>query len=388
MKESLAGILQRPGRSALTVLGTVLGIGTFVAVLGLTATAGGQISQRFNVLLATSVSIEDVGTGDSSDRAISFPEDAEARVRGLNGVREAGVWWRAPGKPTVMATPGGDGEDGVGVIAASPGALRAMRPTLDQGVLFNEFHEAHHLPVAVMSTAVAGRLGVHRINNQPAIFIRGLPFTVVGLFDDVKRQTESLLSVIVPRSTALQILGVPRGDRAKMLIETELGAAQLVGRQAPLALRADAPELFKSITPYDPRSLKEGVGGDIGMLFVLLGLICLVIGAVGITNTTLVAVLERRSEIGLRRALGARPRHVAAQFLTESAALGTVGGLIGTSVGVLGVVCVSLARRWTAILDPIAVLPAPLIGSLIGLLAGLYPALRAARVEPVIALRQ
>ena len=112
------------------------------------------------------------------------------------------------------------------------------------------------------------------------------------------------------------------------------------------------------------------------------------IGAVGIANTTLVAVLERTGEIGLRRALGPRPRHITAQFLTESAALGALGGLVGTSLGVPTVVGTALARHWTAVLEPYAVLPAPLIGMFTGFAAGLYPALRAARTEPLEALRR
>jgi putative ABC transport system permease protein len=123
-------------------------------------------------------------------------------------------------------------------------------------------------------------------------------------------------------------------------------------------------------------------------LFLLLAAISLVIGAVGIANTTLVAILERTGEIGLRRSLGARPRHIAAQFLTESATLGTLGGLLGTSIGVSTVVLVAVIENWTAVLNPLYVMPAPLMGSVVGLLAGLYPALRAARIEPLEALRR
>jgi putative ABC transport system permease protein len=123
-------------------------------------------------------------------------------------------------------------------------------------------------------------------------------------------------------------------------------------------------------------------------LFLLLAAICLLIGAVGIANTTLVAVMERTGEIGLRRSLGARPRHIAAQFLAESTALGTLGGLIGTSLGVTAVVTIAVLQHWTAVLQPFTVLPAPLIGTAVGLLAGLYPAMRAALLEPLEALRR
>lgn len=142
-----------------------------------------------------------------------------------------------------------------------------------------------------------------------------------------------LLSVIIPSSTALAAYGPPVGQRASMLVETRLGAAQLVARQAPLALRPQEPQRFKAVAPPDPTTLRGGVAGDLNVLFLLLAAISLVIGAVGIANTTLVAVLERTAEIGLRRSLGARPVHIAGQFLTESAALGTLGGLVGTSLG-------------------------------------------------------
>ncbi|MFD0591393.1 ABC transporter permease [Catellatospora coxensis] len=128
-----------------------------------------------------------------------------------------------------------------------------------------------------------------------------------------------------------------------MLVETELGAAQVVAAQAALALRPDAPQRFTVVTPPDPRQLRDQVSADVGMLFLLLAGVCLLIGAVGIANTTMVAVLERVPEIGLRRALGARPWHIAAQFLAESAAIGSLAGWVGAAVGAMTVVAVALA---------------------------------------------
>jgi ABC-type antimicrobial peptide transport system permease subunit len=122
-------------------------------------------------------------------------------------------------------------------------------------------------------------------------------------------------------------------------------------------------------------------------LFLVLGGVSLLVGAIGIANVTLVSVLERVGEIGLRRALGAARRHVAAQFLMESTAMGLVGGIIGASMGVLLVVAISAARTWTPVLDPWVPLAAPLVGALTGLVAGLYPAIRASALEPVEALR-
>jgi ABC-type antimicrobial peptide transport system permease subunit len=129
------------------------------------------------------------------------------------------------------------------------------------------------------------------------------------------------------------------------------------------------------------------VKNDLNSLFLLLGGVSLFVGAVGIANVTLVSVLERVGEIGLRRSLGAARRHIAAQFLLESTTLGLAGGVLGASVGTLVVVIVAATRRWTPVLEPWVPLGAPMLGAVVGLLSGVYPSARAAALEPVEALR-
>jgi putative ABC transport system permease protein len=277
------------------------------------------------------------------------------------------------------------------VVAASPGYLDAIHATVGAGRPYDAFHQKERQRVALLGKAAAHRLGIVRLDHQPAVFVGDTALTVIGIVEDVRRRPETLLSVLVPSSTAAALWGEPggrEGQPPKVFIETRLGAAQLIGGQAAVAIRPDQPERFKVTAPPDPKQLREQVDTDLGGLFLALAGICLVIGAVGIANTTLVAVLERTAEIGLRRSLGARGRHVAAQFLSESAALGLLGGLIGTCAGVATVVAVAIARQWTPVLEPLTVLPAPLIGAVTGLFAGLYPAWRASRIEPAEALRR
>jgi putative ABC transport system permease protein len=164
-------------------------------------------------------------------------------------------------------------------------------------------------------------------------------------------------------------------------------AAQAVAKQIAAAGLPSDPGRLVATSPPSPQNLQSQVSGYLADLSLMLALISLLIGAAGIANTTRVAALERTGEIGLRRALGARSGHIAAQFLAESTTLGTLGGLIGTCIGAAIVVISAAAKNWTAVLNPADTLPAPLIGSTVGLLAGAYPALRAARTSPLAAVR-
>jgi putative ABC transport system permease protein len=384
-------MLQRPGRSALTALGTVLGVGTFVAILGLTATASSQIDSRFNALANTQVTIQDISHAQNEFATLAFPADADEVVEQLHGVEHAGVYWqvRLHQGDTVRSSPlqvaSGTNPS---VIAATPGVLIAAGVHLVQGRILNSWHDDSRQQVAVIGYGVASRLGITTLDLQPVVFIGEDPFTVVGIIDNVDRMAELLSSIVVPRSTALALWGPPADPGANMLISTRVGAAQQIAHEAPTALRPDHPEYFKTVAPPDPKTLRSNVASDLNQLFLLLAAISLVIGAVGIANTTLVAVMERTTEIGLRRSLGARGRHITSQFLSESATLGALGGLVGTSIGIITVVFVALGRHWTPVIAAGTLVAGPLIGLGIGVLAGIYPAWRAARIQPAEALRR
>jgi putative ABC transport system permease protein len=288
----------------------------------------------------------------------------------------------------VTSVPGGGGL-GLPVTAVSPDLLTASGARLASGVLLNQFYESHAQNVAVIGRTAAAQLHIANLQNTPAIFIGGQPFTVVGIIAADSRLAQLNFGVAIPASVALRLWGPPSsGAVAQMLIHTRLGAARIVAAQAPVAIRPDDPRLLSAAAPPDLAHLQHTVTTNLNSLFLALAGISLVVGAVGIANTTLVAVLERAREIGLRRALGARPRHIGVQFLAESTALGLFGGLIGASLGVAAVLAVTIEHHWTALLDPRIVLAAPIAGGVIGLLAGIYPALRASAMEPAEALRQ
>ncbi len=403
--EAVAGIVQRPGRAVLTMLGTVLGVGAFVAVLGLTATGAGQISHQFTVLEDTTVTVEDNGPANNvappgTNPAIGFPADADQVAGHINGVTAAGVWWPVtlPGGDNLPVTGslalGAAASQTVSLLAASPGAVKAMGLSMVAGSPLSTYENDTRQHVAVIDTTTATALGISpaRLPSHPAVFVNGIAYTVVGVYSSAQRVVTGESAMLIPENTALADYGNPQPgigteDEAQMIVATRTGAAQPVAKQIAAAELPTDPSRLVVTSPPNPQNLQSEVSGDLAGLFLILALISLLIGAVGIANTTLVAVLERTEEIGLRRAVGARPRHIAAQFLAESTALGTLGGLIGTCIGVAIVVIFAAAKDWTAVLNPVYTLPAPLIGSIVGLLAGAYPALRAARTSPLAALR-
>jgi ABC-type antimicrobial peptide transport system permease subunit len=271
------------------------------------------------------------------------------------------------------------------VKAASPGLFRAVRATLHIGRLPDSGHSERGDRVAVLGPNTAAQLHITRVDNQPAIYIGDRLFVVVGILEGVGRQPALLSSVIIPEGTAQMEFGITAPGSVQ--IETRIGAVGVIAGQAPLALSPSDPTLVRVVAPPEPRRARAGVQNDLNSLFLLLGGVSLFVGAIGIANVTLVSVLERVGEIGLRRSLGASRRHIATQFLVETTTLGLLGGIVGASLGTLVVVAVAANRTWTPVLEAWVPVGAPLLGGAIGLLAGVYPSARAAALEPVDALR-
>jgi putative ABC transport system permease protein len=393
LAEATAGRGARPGRLVLTILGTVLGIASVVVTVGLAQTAAGQINKQFDAVAATqAVAKPATSRGwDGSERATgALPWDAADRASRIAGVDSAGTFTAvyiddAEISAVPVHDPSAARSAAPDVIAASAGSLDAVQGHVVQGRWFDSGHDQRGDRVVVLGVDAARRLGVTRVDRQPSIFIGETAYQVVGIVDGLKRRSDVLGAVVLPNGTARADFDLAAPQ--ELHLHLRVGAGPVVAEQLPVALAPNSPETIDVRAPAGTSEVRESVQADISTIFLALGGVALLIGGVGIANVTLLSVLERVGEIGLRRALGATRRDIAAQFMVESVIVGLLGGLVGAALGVAAVVGVSAAQSWTPILDLRMVGAAALTGGLIGLLAGLYPALKAASVEPVSALR-
>ncbi|WP_415125980.1 ABC transporter permease [Microbacterium sp.] len=390
--EATADIGSRPGRLFMTIVGTVLGIGALVATVGFAQTAAHQIALQFDAASSTQVVVkpQQAQTRGGSAATSRLPWDSVERVERLVGVEAAALTAElALGSDTVTAVPVNDPSAPATapptLLAATPELLDVLGATLISGRMYDSGHEARADRVVVLGERAAERLGINRVGGQPAIFIGDVPYSVIGIYNDLQARSDLLDAVVMPLSTA-------RHDRAlaapsDLQVRIQPGTGPQVAEQAPLALRPDDPSGLDVSAPRAGSSLGQNVQADVNVVFLILGGIVLLAGALGIANVTMLNVIERIPEIGLRRALGASGRQIAGQFVIESIVIGLLGGLIGSAVAVLAVVGVSVAQQWTPVVDPWIAVAGAALGAVVGLIAGGFPARRAARIEPVTALR-
>nr|WP_050993032.1 ABC transporter permease [Salinibacterium sp. PAMC 21357] len=391
--EASFGIGARPSRLIMTTLGTVLGIASLVVTIGFAQTTAGQIASQFDAVAATQVVIEPGSSRDARGKSQStarLPWDSGERVERLAGVERAGLIAAVPlGDVAITAVPVNDPSAAETLspplLATSASLLEAVRGRVVTGRYFDSGHDTRGDRVVVLGANAAEKIGINRVDSQPSIFIGDRSYTVIGIITGVERRSDLLDSVILPLGTARADFGLPSPDELQIQIQT--GAGDLVARQAPIALDPNAPENFTVQAPATKSELQESVQADINIVFLILGAIALLAGGLGIANVTLLSVMERVGEIGLRRALGATKRNIASQFIVESVVIGLLGGLIGSALGVFAVVIVSLTQGWSPVLDIWVALGAALLGAVVGLVAGAYPANRASNIEPITALR-
>ena len=378
------GLRTRKLRAGLSALGIAIGVGAIVAVLGLAASSSAALLaeiQQLGTNLLTVTSGQTLTGG-----AAELPQAAPgmiARLPGVTGVQDTGTVtgvdvYKSPLIPSIQT-------NALGVDAATLGLPAAAGTSLAQGRYLNAATERE--PVAVLGAAAAQLLGIDRIRPGMRIWAGGQWLYVTGILHHAVLAPEIDSAVLVGFPAARKYLHFD-GHPSKIYVRTVNTQAATTAIDNLLGYQAN-PENPNQVTvsqPSDALTAQADAKSALGTLFLGLGAVALLVGAIGVANIMVISVLERRSEIGLRRALGATRGQIRAQFLAEAILLSLAGGIAGVATGVAATAIYARGHRELLVIPAEAWAGGLAAAVVIGAAAGLLPAIRASRLSPTQAL--
>lgn len=382
VRVAVTGLTARPLRAVLSALGIAVGIAAMVAVVGISASSREQVNEQIRQLgtnLLTVTPGQQLLGGEAK-----LPEsgvEMAARigpvtaVSAIGTVEDASVY-RNPHVPVEQT-------NGLAVNAARTDLLETVSGRVAAGRWLDDALDA--FPTVVLGANAAERLGIGHTDGSVEVWLGGKRFTVVGILEPVPLAPELDSSVLVGWPIAQEVLDFD-GSPTTIYERSLESAVNAVRAVLPATVNPEAPEEVVVSRPSDALTAQAAANETLTVLLVALGGVALLVGGIGVANTMVIAVLERRSEIGLRRALGATRAHIRRQFLAESVLLAGLGGIGGAVLGGVATAAFAAGRAWPFAL-PLWVLGGAAAATIVvGTIAGAYPATRAARVSPTTAL--
>jgi putative ABC transport system permease protein len=377
------GLRTRRLRAALSALGIAIGIGAMVAVVGVSASSQASLLSTIDRLGTNLLTVTPGTTFFGSNEVL--PGTALGTIDHIGAVQGSTAVYQVP-SATVLRTPYVPAEQtgGIGVDATATNLLSIVGGTMASGHFLTTANA--HFPTVVLGAQAGRTLQITRAGGHLQVFLGGTWFEVVGVMRPV---------VLDPGLDSTAFIGLPVAERlfraqpnpSEIYVRADVSqVTRVVNLLAPSADPQNASGVNVS-RPSDALEARAAAKGQFTTLLLGLGAVALLVGAIGIANIMFISVLERRGEIGLRRALGATRAHISVQFLCESALLALAGGIAGLLFGALATWAYSLAQNQPMVVPTYALIAAPAAGLVIGAVAGLYPAAKAARLSPTEALR-